>query len=187
MGAYLSYILQYKSKIKSFATCDHNANSGRYILDVKTGPLLSYNIAQHDIALACVSYMNNSSDLLILEPDGSTQLLRLVEGFHSLHPYVNCYWLEHVLDCFNHDRQRGDPQQEVFLGELDKFCSIYGPAWDSMCDNATTSGYSSPQTSIIEIRLERLRNLDRVYALLSTVYTYQKQSAAIVGAVESKL
>lgn len=66
------------------------------------GPFIDEKIARHDIALACISYLNSTLEMGIFNSDNAypndVRRRRVGERLHHIHGYSTLFWFDHVME-----------------------------------------------------------------------------------------
>jgi hypothetical protein len=92
----------------------------RYLLSQKSGPFLSSLQAQSDITKTCLQYLATCR-IFLVEPASTIARQQIVKELHSLFPYVNEYWLRHMLALIksSQTRQNSSAITSMIQGAVD--------------------------------------------------------------------
>ncbi|TVY89373.1 Vegetative incompatibility protein HET-E-1 [Lachnellula willkommii] len=81
-------------------------------------PFISVEDAQHNISFSCVAYLNTNLCLLPEQSEDEQRAALVVRGLHSLQPYGNRFWIDHLLQYCSLQARKNMPLSEDLCTQL---------------------------------------------------------------------
>lgn len=126
----------------------------RYIVNSNYSSSLNYAESHFEIAFSCISYLNTTHSFWDSENSRNALRLSVASGFHSLHPYANEFWLQHLAQ---YAKCRVELDQE---GHLELILAKLATFWKSEPGEAAKRLKIDDTTTADSIR-NQLSELDR--------------------------